>query len=80
MALAQHLATAGESCPLLLDDVTVQADEVRTREILDLLLRLSEQRQVIVFAQEPAVAEWASQHLTDPGRHAHRELTQVPAT
>lgn len=42
VALAQHLATAGEQCPLLLDDVAAQADPDRAREILELLLRLSE--------------------------------------
>ena len=80
VALAQHLATSDESCPLLLDDVTVQADGVRTLEILDLLLRLSQERQVIVFAQEPAVADWAREHLGGTEQHAVRELTLIPST
>ena len=41
VALAQHLATSGETCPLLLDGVTAQADGERTTEILDLLLKLA---------------------------------------
>ncbi|PWK79410.1 AAA domain-containing protein [Lentzea atacamensis] len=61
VALAQHLAT--EACPLLLDDVTVQADDARTRAVLDLLLRLSEDRQIVLFAQETAVVEWARERL-----------------
>jgi uncharacterized protein YhaN len=64
VALAQHLTTTRESCPLLLDDVTVQADDERTREILELMLRLSHDRQIILFAQEPVVAEWARERLT----------------
>ena len=80
VALAHHLATTGEACPLLLDDVTVQADETRTREILDVLLELSHERQVIVFAQEPAVADWAREHLRGSDEHALRELTQIPAS
>lgn len=76
VALAQHLTTTPESCPLLLDDVTVQADPERTVEILDLLLALSADRQVIVFAQEPAVAAWAQANLADP-RHTLTEMTRV---
>jgi uncharacterized protein YhaN len=77
-ALAQHLAVTGETCPLLLDDVTVQADDVRTSAILDLLLQLSEHRQVVLFAQESAVLDWARTHLDDD-RHALRQLTPVAA-
>jgi len=61
VALAQHLAS--EPCPLLLDDVTVQADDARTRAVLDLLLQLSEDRQIVLFAQETAVVEWAQERL-----------------
>ncbi len=73
VALATHLS-AGETCPLLLDDVTVQADTERTVEILELLLTLTEDRQVVLFAQEPAVAEWARERLTGDARHAVVEL------
>ncbi|HEX8870693.1 MAG TPA: hypothetical protein VF821_33825, partial [Lentzea sp.] len=75
VALAQHLAT--EACPLLLDDVTVQADDARTRAVLDLLLRLSEDRQIVLFAQETAVVEWAQEHLGE--RDALHQLTPVAA-
>lgn len=77
VALAQHLAVTGETCPLLLDDVTVQADVERTRGILDLLLRLSEHRQIVLFAQEPSVTEWAREHLVGADRHALRELARL---
>ncbi len=77
MALAEHLATTeNESCPLLLDDVTVQADGERTERILELLQRLSADRQVILFAQESFVADWARAHL-DLQRDKLIELTAV---
>jgi AAA domain-containing protein len=76
-ALAEHLTVPGESCPLLLDDITVQADDNRTTAILDLLLTLSAHRQVVLFAQESAVRSWANTHL-DGERNALRELTPIP--
>jgi uncharacterized protein YhaN len=78
VALAQHLATTGETCPLLLDGVTAQADGERTTEILDLLLRLGAERQVVLFTQEESVLHWAREHL-DGDRHRVRELTRIPA-
>ena len=59
VALVIHLSDPATSCPLLLDDVTVQADPVRTRALLDTLAQLAQERQVILFAQEPAVEQWA---------------------
>ncbi|HEX6344761.1 AAA family ATPase [Umezawaea sp.] len=76
-ALADHLTAPGETCPLLLDDITVQADDSRTTAILDLLLALSADRQVVLFAQESSVLSWARGHL-DGDRNALRELTQIP--
>jgi uncharacterized protein YhaN len=78
VALAQHLATSGETCPLLLDGVTAQADGERTTEILDLLLKLGAERQVVLFTQEDAVLRWAREHL-DGDRHRVRELAPLPA-
>ncbi|WP_434447997.1 AAA family ATPase [Lentzea sp. E54] len=75
VALAQHLAS--ESCPLLLDDVTVQADDVRTRAMLDLLLHLSADRQIVLFAQEAAVVEWARERLGE--RDVLHQLTPLAA-
>uniref|UniRef100_UPI003322C936 AAA family ATPase n=1 Tax=Streptomyces sp. NPDC001093 TaxID=3154376 RepID=UPI003322C936 len=66
IALARHLATRDESCPLLLDDVTVQSDAARTLALLDLLHELSAHQQVILFAQESLVADWARRTLTGP--------------
>jgi exonuclease SbcC len=69
VALADHLTRGHDTCPLLLDDVTVHADATRTRDLLDLLLDLSTERQIVVFTQEEQVAAWARQHLTGP-KHA----------
>lgn len=76
VALAERLVRAGESCPLLLDDVTVHADGERTRRILDVLLAVAARHQVVLFTQQESVREWARARLTDP-RHALRELPSL---
>lgn len=76
VALADHLTKGHDTCPLLLDDVTVHADAARTRGILDLLLQVSTDRQVVVFTQEEQVAAWAREKLTGPA-HAIHELTSI---
>ncbi|MGB8021223.1 MAG: AAA family ATPase [Candidatus Nanopelagicales bacterium] len=78
VALAEHLGDHGEPCPLLLDDVTVQADGVRTVEILETLLALSQDRQVVLFAQEAEVLRWAQVRLAGDDRHSVVELDQLP--
>lgn len=80
VALAQHLSDKGTVCPLLLDDVTVQADPRRTAAILATCLALAEAgRQVVLFAQEPTVAQWAEEHLSEP-RHKLVRLDVVPVS
>jgi len=79
VALAEHLTRGHDTCPLLLDDVTVHADDTRTEEVLNLLLRIAEQRQVVVFSQEATVARWADKSLTG-GRHLLRRLPPIPVT
>ena len=64
--LARHLTAGKETCPLLLDDVTVQSDAPRTTTILELFHELSKEQQVVVFAQERGVADWARVHLRAP--------------
>ena len=63
MAMAEHLVTTDESCPLLLDDVTVQSDADRTVRIMETLHEASSERQVIMFSQEAEVAAWAEEKL-----------------
>jgi uncharacterized protein YhaN len=63
VALAQHLSKPGETCPLILDEVTVQCDHVRTEAIMRCLHAISRERQVIVFTQQQDVLAWARDHL-----------------
>jgi len=76
VALAERLVRPGESCPLLLDDVTVHADQDRTRRLLDTLLSVAERHQVVLFTQQEQVRQWARTSLTGP-RHALHELTTL---
>jgi hypothetical protein len=76
IALATHLCAPGETCPLLLDDVTVQADAQRTIAILDMLLDEAADRQIVLFAQEQLVASWAAERLAGAERHS---LVALPA-
>jgi uncharacterized protein YhaN len=79
VALAERLVRSGETCPLLLDDVTVHADEYRTDRVLDALLAVAQRHQVILFTQQEQVRRWARARLSEP-RHALRELaTLAPA-
>ena len=66
VALATHLTQGREVCPLVLDDVTTQADRQRSLAILALLHELSRDRQVILFTQEDDVLAWAEENLGDP--------------
>jgi exonuclease SbcC len=80
MAMAERLVTTGESCPLILDDVTVQCDTERTQHLLDLLHELSKDRQIVVFSQENDVLDWAKEHLQEPhDRWAVLDPSAIPA-
>ncbi|HXQ96496.1 MAG TPA: hypothetical protein VN800_06195 [Candidatus Acidoferrales bacterium] len=65
-AMAQHLVTTGETAPLLLDEVTAQADERRKVAMLETLHAMSRERQVILFTHDREVIEWARLHLERP--------------
>ena len=43
IAMARHLTSKGEICPLILDDVTVNCDPERQNRILDLLHKISDE-------------------------------------
>jgi uncharacterized protein YhaN len=77
IALAEMLGNPDEPCPLLLDDVTVHADRVRTTRILETLLTLAEQRQIIMFSQEQEVLDWAEATLAASREHTVIRLTAV---
>ena len=66
VAMAKHLTKAGEICPLILDDVTVQCDSARKKAVLELLHELSKERQVVLFTQEEDVVNWADANLGTP--------------
>jgi uncharacterized protein YhaN len=75
VALSDCLVSKSESCPLLLDDVTVHADSRRTVEILEWLHELSAERQVVVFTQEEQVTSWAQRSLREPADALHELFT-----
>jgi exonuclease SbcC len=77
IALARQLTRPGTRCPLLLDDVTVHADALRTEQLLELLLGAAEERQIVLFSQQDQVRDWALARATGD-RHALRELVPVP--
>jgi ABC-type lipoprotein export system ATPase subunit len=64
--MAEHLVITAERAPLLLDEVTAQADGARKRELLDVLHRLSQDRQVILFTHDDEVLAWADASLRGP--------------
>lgn len=63
VGLAKHLTAPNETCPLILDDVTVECDSHRKAAVLELLHEMSRDRQVILFSQETEVLEWAKASL-----------------
>lgn len=66
IALVETLtAASGESCPLILDDITVNFDSERKAAALGLLQELATERQVILFTQEDEVRSWAAANLRD---------------
>ncbi|MDE2924642.1 MAG: AAA family ATPase [Acidobacteriota bacterium] len=74
IGLAEALGDKKESAPLFLDDATVHSDTARTSRFLDLLLALSDERQIVVFSQEEEVRRWAARRLAGDPRHRLIEL------
>jgi uncharacterized protein YhaN len=66
IALARCLVRAGETSPLVLDDVTVHFDADRTSAALEALRAIARERQVVLFTQEAQVRDWAREHLRAP--------------
>ena len=65
-AMAQHLVTTDETAPLILDEVTAQADGERRSALLSVLHALSAERQVILFSHDAEVAAWAERSFAGP--------------
>ena len=76
IGLAEALGNPRETAPLFLDDATVHCDADRTRRFLDLLLQLSNERQIVVFSQEEEVRAWAERRFQGYVRHRLIELDQ----
>ncbi|MEX1156114.1 MAG: chromosome segregation protein SMC, partial [Chloroflexota bacterium] len=66
VAMAEHLVTTAETAPLLLDEVTAQADPDRKRQVLDVLRAVSADRQVVLFSHDAEVLAWADTSLAGP--------------
>jgi uncharacterized protein YhaN len=62
-AMAQRLATTGETAPVLLDEPTAQADADRKRQLLGVLHELSRERQIVLFTHDDDVVAWAAEAL-----------------
>lgn len=62
-AMAQYLATTGETAPLLLDEVTAQCDDDRTSRVLGAVHEISRDRQVVLFSHDTRVRDWAGSAL-----------------
>jgi len=80
VAIARLLTSEGETCPLILDDVTVNCDPQRQAEIMDILHTISREQQVVVFSQEPETLRWAQERLVEPDdRLVHLPLSEIQA-
>ena len=64
VVMSRYLTQDVETCPLILDDVTVNCDPDRQGAILSFLHEISSEQQLILFSQEPEIAEWAQEHLS----------------
>ena len=83
VAMAEHLVTTDERAPLILDEVTAQSDAERKVQLLEVLHRLSEERQVVLFTHDDDVVAWAEQAIHAPQDclvrlEAPRRLAAVP--
>jgi len=79
VAMAEHLVTTKDMAPLLLDEVTAQADPERKRRVLDVLHALSSDRQVILFSHDDDVLAWAADSLSEPRDRLIRLATPAGA-
>lgn len=66
LALARHLTTPDEPCPMILDDIVAACDARRKLAVLETLQAISRETQVILFTHEDDVLAWAKEHLVEP--------------
>ncbi len=67
LAMTQHLVREDEVAPLLCDEVTVQSDQRRATQLLELLHEVSRDRQVVVFTHDERALTWAETALDGEG-------------
>jgi DNA repair protein SbcC/Rad50 len=79
VAMAEHLVTTADRAPLLLDEVTAQADPQRKRRVLDVLHELSADRQILLFSHDDDVLAWAADSLSEPRDRLIRLATPAGA-
>jgi ABC-type lipoprotein export system ATPase subunit len=65
--MTQHLVREDEVAPLLCDEVTVQSDQRRATQLLELLHEVSRERQVVVFTHDERALAWAETALDGEG-------------
>jgi uncharacterized protein YhaN len=64
LEIARLLAPTKGRPPLLLDDPFAFYDERRLRSGLEVIAEAAEERQIMLFADDPELAEYARQHCT----------------
>ncbi len=67
LAIADHLDSAGERMPFLIDESLVNFDRRRRSRTVELLRRLSDHRQVFVFTFDPAALGLDAEYTIDLG-------------
>ena len=74
VGLAQHMSAIGEPVPLVMDDPFVDMDERRLERMLELILRLTERAQVLLFTKDAQILNWFEGVAPD-SRHSLRRLS-----
>jgi hypothetical protein len=78
IAMIEHFTRgSNESCPLILDGVTSEADSDRKREILEMLCVLARERQIVLFTHEHPVHDWAQERLATPSEQGALSLNML---
>ena len=58
LAICEHVLPEEETCPIVLDEALVSFDDVRMGAALNLLRKLAEKRQIILFTCQSREAEY----------------------
>ncbi|MBI5877632.1 MAG: AAA family ATPase [Chloroflexi bacterium] len=74
LGLAEMIGDGRESMPFMLDDPFVNYDDERLAFTLDMLARLAEETQFMLFTKDEQIAHWARQRGVDADLHRVHEL------